>query len=62
MFEKKTKKLSSTIEMLSLFVDLNKRKVSEFDEERINLMDNFIKENQGKFKKDNLQILNKLKK
>jgi len=48
--------------MLSLFVDLNKRKVSEFDEERINLMDNFIKENTGKFKKDNLQILNKLKK
>lgn len=62
MFEKNTKKLSSTIEMLSLFVDLNKRKVSEFDEERINLMDNFIKENLGKFKKDNLQILNKLKK
>ena len=59
MIEKKTKKLSSTIEMLSLFVDLNKRKVSEFDEERINLMDNFIKENTGKFKKDNLQILNK---
>ena len=48
--------------MLSLFVDLNKRKVSEFDEERVNLMDNFIKENQEKFKKDNLQILNKLKK
>ena len=62
MLEKKTKKLSSTIEMLSLFVDLNKRKVSEFDEERINLMDSFIKENEGKFKKDNLQILNKLKK
>ena len=48
--------------MLSLFVDLNKRKVSEFDEERINLMDSFIKENEGKFKKHNLQILNKLKK
>ena len=62
MLEKKTKKLSSTIEMLSLFVDLNKRKVSEFDQERINLMDNFIKKNEGKFKKDNLQILNKLKK
>ena len=62
MIEKKTKKLSSTIEMLSLHVDLNKRKVAEFDQERINLMDNFIKENKGKFKKDNLQILNKLKK
>ena len=62
MIEKKSKKLSSTIEMLQIHVDLNKRKVAEFDEERINLMDKFIKENQGKFKKDNLQILNKLKK
>ena len=36
MIEKKSKKLSSTIEMLSLHVDLNKRKAAEFDEERIN--------------------------
>ena len=31
MIEKKTKKLASTIEMLSLHVDLNKRKVTEFN-------------------------------
>ena len=62
MIHKEKKFLASTIEILSLYVDLDQRKVSEFDQERINLMDNFIKENKGKFKKDNLQILNKLKK
>ena len=62
MIEKKTKKLSSTIEMLSLHVDLNKRKVAEFDEERTNLMDVFISENKEKFKSDNLKFTGKLKK
>ena len=62
MIEKKTKKLSSTIEMLSLHVDLNKRKVAEFDDERTNLMDTFINENQAKFKSDNLKFTGKLKK
>ena len=62
MIEKKSKKLSSTIEMLSLHVDLNKRKVAEFDEERTKLMDNFINENKAKFKSDNLKFTSKLKK
>ena len=62
MIEKKTKKLSSTIEMLSLHVDLNKRKVAEFDQERTKLMDTFISENQAKFKSDNLKFTGKLKK
>ena len=62
MIEKKSKKLSSTIEMLSLHVDLNKRKVAEFDEERTKLMDNFINENKDKFKSDNLKFTGKLKK
>ena len=62
MIEKKSKKLSSTIEMLSLHVDLNKRKVVEFDEERTKLMDNFINENKDKFKSDNLKFTGKLKK
>ena len=39
MIEKKSKKLSSTIEMLSLHVDLNKRKVAEFDQQRTKIMD-----------------------
>ena len=62
MIEKKTNKLSSTIEMLSLHVDLNKRKDAEFDQERTKLMDDFIKENKGKFKSDNLKFIGKLKK
>ena len=62
MIEKKTKKLSSTIEMLSLHVDLNKRKVAEFDQERTKLMDDFIIENKEKFKSDNLKFTGKLKK
>ena len=62
MIEKKTKKLSSTIEMLSLHVDLNKRKVAEFDEGRNKLMNDFIEENKSKFKSDNLKLSGKLKK
>ena len=62
MFEKKTNKLSSTIEMLSLHVDLNKRKVAEFNQERTQLMDDFISKNKEKFKSDNLKFTGKLKK
>ena len=62
MIEKETNKLSSTIEMLSLHVDLSKRKVAEFDEERTKLMDAFISENKQKFKSDNLKFTGKLKK
>ena len=58
----KTKKLSSTIEMLSLHVDLNKRKVAEFNQERTQLMDDFISKNKEKFKSDNLKFTGKLKK
>ena len=62
MIEKKTKKLASTIEMLSLHVDLNIRKVAEFDQERTRLMDEFISKNKEKFKSDNLKFTGKLKK
>ena len=37
--------------MLSLHVDLNNRKVAEFDNERTELMDDFINENKEKFQK-----------
>ena len=62
MYEKKSKTLSATIEMLALYIDLNKRKVTEFDSERTKIMDDFIKENKSKFVKDNLVISGKLKK
>ena len=62
MFEKKSKTLSATIEMLALYIDLNKRKVTEFDNERTKIMDGFINKNKYKFVKDNLVITGKLKK
>ena len=62
MIEKSSKKLSATIELLSLYVDLKKRKVSEFEEEKINLMQSFINVNKRKFNKDHLKFLSKLKK
>ena len=62
MIEKSSKKLSATIELLSLYVDLKKRKVSEFEEEKINLMQSFINANGEKFNKDHLKFLSKLKK
>ena len=62
MFQKSSKKLSATIELLSLYVDLKKRKVSEFENEKINLMENFINKNGNSFNKDNLKFLSNLKK
>ena len=62
MIEKSSQKLSATIEMLSLYIDLNKRKVSEFEEEKLKIMDNFINLNKTNFNKDSLVITGKLKK
>ena len=62
MYEKSKNILSATTEVLSLYIDLNHRKVAEFEEEKLKIMDQFIKENKSKFKIDNLQFSNKLKK
>jgi len=62
MIEKSSKKLSATLEMLSLYIDLNKRKVAEFEDEKVKLMDNFINLNKSNFINDNLVITGKLKK
>ncbi len=62
MLEKTTKKLSATLEMLSLYIDLNKRKVAEFEEDKIKLMGDFIKLNKSNFKDNDLVITGKLKK
>ncbi len=62
MIEKSSKKLSATLEMLSLYIDLSKRKVSEFENEKIVLMDNFINLNKLNFKNDDLVITGKLRK
>ena len=62
MNEKKTNKLSASMEWISLYIDLGKRKVTEFELDKIELMDNFIKENNSKFSNENLLFSSKLKK
>ena len=62
MFHKQKRYLAATNEVLSLYVDLNKRKVSEFDSDRVVLMDEYIKKNSSAFNKEKLFFLNKLKK
>tara|TARA_Y100000817_G_scaffold233509_1_gene185836 strand:- start:7 stop:474 length:468 start_codon:yes stop_codon:yes gene_type:complete len=62
MYEKTKKTLSATIEMLSLYIDLNQRKVAEFEDEKIKIMDDFIEKNKNNFNNENLKFLSKLKK
>ena len=62
MYEKTKKTLSATIEMLSLYIDLSKRKVAEFEEEKVRIMDEFINKNKSKFRLNNLVFSGKLKK
>ena len=62
MFHKEKKYLAATNEVLSLYVDLSKRKVVEFDPDRLKVMDVFIKSNSSKFNSDKLVFSGKLKK
>ena len=62
MYEKKTKRLSATMENLSLYIDLDKRKVTEFEDEKVKIMDEFIDKNKVDFKIENLMFKEKLKK
>ena len=62
MIHKEKKYLASTIEVLALYVDLNTRKVSEFETEKVQIMDDYIKTNQSKFDNSNLKFSSKLKK
>ena len=48
--------------MLSLYIDLSKRKVTEFEDEKVKLMDDFIKLNKINFHSNDLVITGKLKK
>ena len=62
MYEKSGNILSATTEVLALYMNLDERKVSEFENEKIIIMKEFIKSNSQKFKSDNLIFSNKLKK
>ena len=62
MIHKEKKYLAATSEILSLYVDLNLRKVIEFEKEKSDLMDSFIKKNQQDFNSGELHLIKKLKK
>ena len=62
MFHKEKKYLAATNEVISLYVDLSKRKVVEFDHDRLKVMDDFIKNNSSKFNSEKLIFYHKLKK
>ena len=60
--KKKTRKLAATMESLSLYIDLEKRKVTEFEQDKLEIMDTFIEENKKNFNSENLVLSDKLKK
>ena len=62
MYDKAKNKLSATTEVLSLYIDLNIRKVAEFESEKIKIMDDFISQNKKNFNTDDLKFLSKIKK
>ena len=62
MIHKEKKYLASTMEILALYVDLGQRKVSEFEEEKLKIMDEYIQKNKNNFKSDELIFSSKLKK
>ena len=62
MIHKEKKYLASTMEFLSLYVDLNERKVAEFEDEKIKTMNDFILKNRINFNNKDLKFSTKLKK
>ena len=61
MYDKSKNNLSATTEVLALYMDLNIRKVSEFESEKIKIMNNFILENEDKFNNKDLKFVTKIK-
>ena len=62
MYKKGTNILSATTEVLSLYIDLNLRKVAEIEKEKAKIMDEYIQENKSNFKNEDLKFSAKLKK
>jgi acyl-CoA thioester hydrolase len=62
MYDKIKNTLSATTEILALYIDLNIRKVTKSEHEKIKIMDDFILSNKKNFNKEGLKFLNKIKK
>ena len=62
MIHKEKQYLAATSEILSLYVDLNCRKVVEFEKGKSDLMDSFIEKNRHDFNPGELHLIKKLKK
>tara|TARA_B110001454_G_scaffold4443_1_gene4127 strand:+ start:429 stop:896 length:468 start_codon:yes stop_codon:yes gene_type:complete len=62
MYDKAKNILSATTEVLSLYMDLNKRKVADFENEKIKIMNEYIQINKDNFNSEDLKFSSKLKK
>ena len=62
MFDRAKNTLSATTEILALYIDLNIRKVAEFEPEKIKIKNEYISNNEKNFNKEGLKFLNKIKK
>ena len=62
MHNKAKNVLSATTEIMALYIDLDKRRVAEFENEKIKIINEFIKINQANFDDKGLNFFAKLKK
>ena len=62
MYEKSENILSATTEVLALYMNLDERKVSEFENEKIKIMNDYILKNNINFNQKDLKFSSKLKK
>ena len=61
MLHKEKKFLAATTEVISLYMDLNQRKVIEFEPEKIKIIGEFINKNKSQFNPGELLLNNRLK-
>ena len=62
MYEKSKNILSATTEVLALYINLDERKGSEFENEKIKIMNDYIFKNNINFNQKDLKFSSKLKK
>ena len=62
MHDKAKNILSATTEVLALYMDLKKRKVADFEDKKIKIMNDYIKINKVNFNSEDLKFSSKLKK